>query len=100
MKLYHNSIKLFMVSIIMMANVSCNNETDPIIPEPEAPEVVAPATYVFQRSGESTVSYGGQSSRLNMSVELFDMLSDEDVAAATLLQMFNEGTGFADAAIK
>ena len=94
MKLYHNSIKLFMVSIIMMANVSCNNETDPI-----AEEVIAPATYMFQRGGESTVSYGGQSSRLNMSVELFDMLSDEDVAATALLQMFNEGTGFADAAL-
>ena len=94
MKLYHNSIKLFMVSIIMMANVSCNNETDPIIPEPEAPEVVAPATYVFQRSGESTVSYGGQSSRLNMSASLFNKLNDENVSAATLLEMFNEGTGF------
>ena len=83
----------------MMANLSCDNDTDPIIPEPEAPEVVAPATYVFQRSGESTVSYSGQSSRLNMSVELFDMLNDENVASTALLQMFNEGTGFADAAL-
>ena len=99
MKFYQKLIKLFMVSIIMMANLSCDNDTDPIIPEPEAPEVVAPATYVFQRSGESTVSYGGQSSRLNMSVELFDMLNDENVASTALLQMFNEGTGFADAAL-
>ena len=99
MKFYQKLIKLFMVSIIMMANLSCDNDTDPIIPEPEAPEVVAPATYVFQRSGESTVSYTGQSSRLNMSVELFDMLNDENVASTALLQMFNEGTGFADAAL-
>ena len=63
------------------------------------PVITAPETYSFERGGATTVSYGGQSSRLNMSVELFDMLNDENVAAATLLQMFNEGTGFADAAL-
>ena len=81
-----------MVSIIMMANVSCNNDTDPVIPvDPIAEEIIAPNTYLFQRGGESTVSYGGQTARLDMAASLFNKLNDEDVSAATLLQMFNEG---------
>ena len=84
-----------MVSIIMMANVSCNNDTDPVIPvDPIAEEIIAPNTYLFQRGGESTVSYGGQTARLDMAASLFNKLNDEDVSAAALLQMFNEGTGF------
>ena len=63
------------------------------------PEVTAPNTYLFERGGETTVSYNGQSSRLNMSVELFNMLNVANVDASKLLQMFNEGTGFADAAL-
>ena len=75
MKLYYNSIKLFMVSIIMMANVSCNNETDPVIPvDPITEEIIAPNTYLFQRGGESTVSYGGQTARLDMAASLFNKL--------------------------
>ena len=92
MKFYYNSIKLFMVSIIMMANVSCNNDTDPV--NPIAEEIIAPNTYLFQRGGESTVSYGGQTARLDMAASLFNKLNDENVSAAALLQMFNEGTGF------
>ena len=95
MKFYYKSIKLFMVSIIMMANVSCNNETDPVIPvDPITEEIIAPNTYLFQRGGESTVSYGGQTARLDMAASLFNKLNDEDVSAAALLQMFNEGIGF------
>ena len=96
MKIYYNSIKLFTLSLFIATALSCSDE--PLTPEVEV-EVTAPDTYSFERGGATTVSYGGQSSRLNMSVELFDMLNDENVAAATLLQMFNEGTGFADAAL-
>ena len=97
MKLYHNSIKLFMVSIIMMANVSCNNDTDPV--NPIAEEIIAPNTYLFQRGGESTVSYGGQTARLDMAESLMAQLEIENVSSLDLETMFDEGTGFTDEAL-
>ena len=100
MKLYHNSIKLFMVSIIMMANVSCNNETDPVIPvDLITEEIIAPNTYLFQRGGESTVSYGGQTARLDMAESLMAQLEIENVSSLDLETMFDEGTGFTDEAL-
>ena len=97
MKLYHNSIKLFMVSIIIMANVSCNNDTDPV--NPIAEEIIAPNTYLFQRGGESTVSYGGQTARLDMAESLMAQLEIENVSSLDLETMFDEGTGFTDEAL-
>ena len=97
MKLYNNSIKLFMVSIIIMANVSCNNDTDPV--NPIAEEIIAPNTYLFQRGGESTVSYGGQTARLDMAESLMAQLEIENVSSLDLETMFDEGTGFTDEAL-
>jgi hypothetical protein len=97
MKLFYNSIKLFMVSIIIMANVSCNNDTDPV--NPIAEEIIAPNTYLFQRGGESTVSYGGQTARLDMAESLMAQLEIENVSSLDLETMFDEGTGFTDEAL-
>ena len=97
MKLFYNSIKLFMVSIIIMANVSCNNDTDPV--NPIAEEIIAPNTYLFQRGGESTVSYGGQTARLDMTESLMAQLEIENVSSLDLETMFDEGTGFTDEAL-
>ena len=96
MKIYYNSIKLFTLSLFIATALSCSDE--PLTPEVEV-EVTAPDTYSFERGGATTVSYGGQSSRLNMAEQLFGKLKGADVDAATLLEMFNEGTGFADAAL-
>ena len=97
MKLFYNSIKLFMVSIIIMANVSCNNDTNPV--NPIAEEIIAPNTYLFQRGGESTVSYGGQTARLDMAESLMAQLEIENVSSLDLETMFDEGTGFTDEAL-
>ena len=95
MKFYYNSIKLFAISLFIATSVSCdNNDEDPIIDPPVVIDVTAPDTYVFERGGESTVSYGGQTARLNMAASLFNKLNDENVSAASLLEMFNDGTGF------
>ena len=64
--------------------------------------VNAPATYAFTRNGESTVTFGGQSTRLAQSNELYAALNAQtgvDVAALNL--MFAGGSdgksaGFAD----
>lgn len=59
--------------------------------------VVAPETYVFERNGESTVSYGGQTCRLQMAKDIYDALnsSNNEFSADQVLTMFNDGIGFA-----
>ena len=50
--------------------------------------VNAPATYAFTRNGDSTVSFGGQSTRLAQSNELYDALNAQtgvDVDALNLM---------------
>jgi hypothetical protein len=93
MKIYYNSIKLLVASMLLATNFSCSSDDDQgVIPIPN--EVIAPDTYVFERQGESTVSYGGQTARLDMAASLFGKLNDENVDGASLLQMFEDGTGF------
>ena len=64
--------------------------------------VNAPATYAFTRNGESTVSFGGQSTRLAQSNELYAALNAQTgVDVDALNQMFAGGSdgksaGFAD----
>ena len=98
MKFYYNSIKLFAVSMLVATNLSCSSDDDSSFIN--GTEVTAPDTYVFERQGESTVSFGGQTARLEMAASLFNKLNDENVDESALLQMFNDGTGFyADATI-
>lgn len=92
MKIYYNSIKLLVASMLIATNFSCSSDDDQVITTPN--EVIAPETYVFERQGESTVSYGGQTARLDMAASLFGKLNDENVDGASLLQMFEDGTGF------
>ena len=92
MKFYYNSIKLFAVSMLVATNLSCSSDDDSS--SINGTEVTAPDTYVFERQGESTVSFGGQTARLEMAASLFNKLNDENVDESALLQMFNDGTGF------
>jgi len=92
MKIYYNLIKLLVASMLIATNFSCSSDDDQVITTPN--EVIAPDTYVFERQGESTVSYGGQTARLDMAASLFGKLNDENVDGASLLQMFEDGTGF------
>ena len=92
MKIYYNSIKLLVATMLIITNFSCSSDDDQVITTPN--EVIAPDTYVFERQGESTVSYGGQTARLDMAASLFGKLNDENVDGASLLQMFEDGTGF------
>ena len=61
--------------------------------------VEAPDTYTFTREGETTVSFGGQTSRLEMAASLMGQLNSENVLASDLLTMFNDGTGFGDSTL-
>ena len=49
---------------------------------------VIPETYVFERNGESTLSYSGQTTRLNQSNELYSALNDNTATLEDLNLMF------------
>jgi len=79
-------------------------ETETITVEVQVPivttvQVEIPYSYEFARAGKSTVSYSGQTSRLNMADELYAALNTNTFTKAQMLEMFNDGTGFADATL-
>ena len=79
-------------------------ETETITVEVQVPivttvQVEIPYSYEFARAGKSTVSYSGQTARLNMADELYAALNTNTFTKAQMLEMFNEGTGFADATL-
>lgn len=59
--------------------------------------VVAPETYSFDRDGMSTVSFGGQTCRVQMAADIYSALNDPSFTAAQIMQMFDDGTGFTSA---
>ena len=59
----------------------------------------AEKSYSFERDGASSVSYTGQTARLNMADELYDGMKSNESTVDMLLQQFNNGTGFADPAL-
>jgi hypothetical protein len=83
------------LAVLSSLFVSCDNESNVNIEK----QVEVPDTYVFNRGGESTVSYVGQTTRLEMTASLMEKLNTENVSSSSLLTMFNEGTGFSDAAL-
>ena len=82
--------KFFACSLMIITISSCDkdNNNDPIIPNIDAPE-----TYSFQRNGESTVSYSGQTTRLEQADELYAALNSAESTASGLDLMFNGSDG-------
>ena len=63
-------------------------------------EVIVPETYYFERNGMSSVSYSGQTTRLNQSDELYNALNDNLFTLSDLNKMFQgengSSAGFSD----
>lgn len=78
---------------------SCSNDDDTIIDEQT--EVEVPANYTFERNGETTVDYNGQTTRLQMSAEMLSIFNDFDnTTEEQLMNMFaNENAPFSNAAL-
>jgi len=55
-------------------------------------DIEAPATYAFERAGESTVNYEGQTTRILMATELADGLLNTDLTAEVLAEMYTNST--------
>ncbi|WP_428742700.1 DUF4856 domain-containing protein [Tenacibaculum sp.] len=83
-------IILSVLTVSSLALVSCSNGDEPIV------SVKAPATYVFERDGGSTVSFSGQTTRIQMATELVAGLKDQTKTEADLDKMFAHVGGDAD----
>ncbi|WP_420574149.1 DUF4856 domain-containing protein [Kordia sp.] len=79
---------------------SCSSDDDAGMTTTPEPEVIAPATYAFTRGGNTTVSYSGQTTRIEMGEEFIDALKDNSRTEASLDGMFAHEEGnndFSDA---
>ena len=91
-----NILKFVLPIFIFGLIVSCSDDDNdsPVVPS------VAPDTYTFERNGVSTVSYGGQTTRLKQADELYSALNNASSTEAAMDLMFggDNGTsaGFAD----
>ena len=70
---------LFLTPALLMT-LACERNSDP--------EVIAPASYSFERNGANTVFYDGQSERLAMGGEFGSALKDDSKSATDLAELY------------
>ena len=102
---------LSFLALSTIAITSCSDDDNIVIPvTPATPThaktisditldgVSAPATYSFDRGGNSSVSFGGQTTRIKMAIELTgsDGLKGNTKTEVQLDEMYADGTGFAE----
>lgn len=111
-------MKKFILLLVTASILSCEKEVEVEVPvevikyvdkivekEVEVPvEVIKnvgfpPDAYSFSRNGVSTVSYGGQTTRLKQAEALGSALKSDSFTKAQLEQMFKDGEGFSDATL-
>jgi hypothetical protein len=85
---------LGLLTLSSFAFISCSDD------DGNAPidnnEVIAPATYTFSRDGNSTVSYSGQTTRIQMGEEFISALKDNTQTEISLDGMFAHAEGNTD----
>ncbi|MGB2129274.1 MAG: DUF4856 domain-containing protein [Flavicella sp.] len=90
-------VNLGVLAASMLVFASCEDDDKMI---DDVIDIVAPDTYTFEVNGNSTVSYGGQTTRLQMVDEIYAILDaesapeDVDGLDAKLDSMFFNGTKF------
>ena len=83
--------KIFSLTFILSLSLfitSCDKDDD-VHDDHNHDMVVAPDTYNFQRDGESTVSYTGQTCRLEMEEDLHNALTTPSYTANQIFEMFD-----------
>lgn len=91
-KLLYYSFTILMMSLFI---TGCDKEDNDDHDHNNNNMVVAPETYMFERDGQSTVAFSGQTCRLQMAKDIYDALNNPDMYTADqVLEMFNDGTGF------
>ena len=111
-------MKKYILLLVIALIFSCEKEVEVEVPvevikyvdkevivEKEVPvEVIKnvgfpPDAYNFTRNGVSTVSYGGQTTRLKQADALGSVLKSDSYSKAQLEEMFKDGEGFSDATL-
>ncbi|WP_026933783.1 DUF4856 domain-containing protein [Christiangramia echinicola] len=89
---------LFSAILGGLSLVSCTSDDTPT---PGENKIETPVNYTFQRDGNSTVSYSGQTTRLQMGAELMSNFTNFDSASEEMLiNMFaNENSPFENASL-
>ena len=75
--------------------ISCGSDDDGNLPI----EITVPANYEFLRDGMSTVSFSGQTTRLNQVDEIYLALNTNTYNETQLDEMFADGAGFTDSVL-
>ena len=86
-----NYLLLLPLALISFTFTSCDNDDDNDVGV--VPAIQAPETYSFDRNSESTVSYSGQTTRLEQADELYAALNSAESTADALDLMFNGSDG-------
>jgi hypothetical protein len=86
-----NYILLLPLALISFTFTSCDDGDDNN--DPVTPTIQAPETYSFERNGESTISYSGQTTRLQQADELYAALNSSESTESGLDLMFNGSDG-------
>ena len=92
--------KITTLLTIILILVSCGDDDNHNHEHGLENEVIVPETYIFERNGMSSVSYSGQTTRLNQSDELYNALNDNSFTLSDLNKMFQgengSSAGFSD----
>ena len=76
-------VVLSMLAVSAILFTSCSNDNENV-----EPTVKAPATYTFERGGNSTVSFTGQTIRIKMAEKLITAMKDNSKTKVELDSMF------------
>jgi len=79
-------LRNLLISLFLLGFIACEEE-------PVGPTIEEPATYVFERDGSSTVSFSGQTTRIQMATELINAMKDfNNATAVSMLEMYRNET--------
>ncbi|MGB1314242.1 MAG: DUF4856 domain-containing protein [Bizionia paragorgiae] len=89
-------VVLGLTVVTAMAFNACSSDNDVALSIPQEPGIEQPTSYEFTRDGESTVSFGGQTTRIAMATELVTALKINTTTETELNNMFAHVEGEAD----
>ena len=85
--------RILLLACLLVGMSACtrNNDDDTMV------VVNTPETYSFERDGNSTVSFSGQTTRIQMANEIINRMKDFSTTETILLNMFsNENSSFSN----
>ena len=88
-------LKYLFILVFPLFIISCGSDDDGNLPV----EITVPDNYEFLRDGMSTVSFSGQTTRLNQVDEIYLALNSNTYNETQLDEMFADGAGFTDSAL-